>query len=168
MNQRTAITGSVVHFLLAPALVAGVIPFYLTSWRFEQYSIAAIIAGGIPIAAGTLVLLACFWLFVRDGRGTPAPIAPTERLVVRGPYRCVRNPMYLSVIGIIAGQAVIFWQINLLLYGAGAGLVMATFARVYEEPSLCAAFGTEYDEYRLHVPAWLPRWQAWHGASRGR
>lgn len=157
MRLPIAIAGSIVHFLVAPVVVAGVIPYWLTDWRLEQRTSLAMIGGVVLAAACVAVLVVCFLLFVRDGRGTPAPMAPTEKLVVRGPYRFVRNPMYLSVVGIIIGQGMFFEQARLFLYGAIAALVMAAFAHGYEEPALRAAFGVRYEIYSQHVAAWRPR-----------
>lgn len=99
----------------------------------------------------------CFVAFVRDGRGTPAPVAPTEELVVTGLYRRVRNPMYVGVELVILGQAAIFVEPNLLVYAAAVGAAVWSFVHWHEEPTLHARFGTAYDEYRAAVPGWLPR-----------
>ena len=101
--------------------------------------------------------MVCFALFVRDGRGTPAPIAPTEELVVRGPYRVVRNPMYVGVAAAIAGQALAFRSGGLLVWLVVFLLAVVTFVKVYEEPTLSEQFGSPYDRYRRRVPGWLPR-----------
>jgi protein-S-isoprenylcysteine O-methyltransferase Ste14 len=94
---------------------------------------------------------------VTEGRGTPAPVAPTERLVVGGLYRYVRNPTYVAVAALIVGQALLLGRPGLLLYAFAFWLVTAAFARFYEEPALRRRYGAEFDEYRRAVPAWLPR-----------
>lgn len=165
MRLPFAVIGSVAHFLAAPVVVAGVIPYWITAWRLEQSRPLAILGGSMLIVAGTVVLIACFWLFVRDGRGTPAPMAPTETLVARGPYRFVRNPMYLSVAAIIAGQSLLFGNVGVLVYGAVATGLMAAFTHGYEEPMLRAAFGAQYVTYSRHVSAWLPRLRPWRGTG---
>jgi protein-S-isoprenylcysteine O-methyltransferase Ste14 len=98
---------------------------------------------------------------VLEGRGTPAPVAPTERLVVGGLYRYVRNPMYVAVGATIVGQALLLGRPWLLAYAAAFWLVVATFVRVYEEPTLIRRFGREYDAYRSAVPGWWPRRRPW-------
>jgi protein-S-isoprenylcysteine O-methyltransferase Ste14 len=100
-----------------------------------------------------------------EGRGTPAPVAPTERLVTGGVYRYVRNPMYLAVIAIIAGQALLLGQPVLFVYGALAGAAMVAFVRFYEEPELARQYGSEYETYRRAVPGWLPRLTPWNGGN---
>ena len=109
------------------------------------------------LVAGVAVLLLAFARFVVEGVGTPAPVAPTERLVVGGLYRYVRNPMYLAVAATIVGQALVLGQLALLLY-AGAFLgVVAAFVRGYEEPTLTRRYGEQYARYRRTVPGWWPR-----------
>jgi protein-S-isoprenylcysteine O-methyltransferase Ste14 len=114
-------------------------------------------AGILLLAAGVTVLTHAFVRFVREGRGTPAPVAPTERLVVGGLYRYVRNPMYIAVIAIIVGQALVFGHPLLLAYATAVWAAMAAFVHWYEEPILAKRFGARYDAYREAVPAWWPR-----------
>ena len=104
-----------------------------------------------------IVLVGAFVQFVVEGIGTPAPVAPTRHLVVKGLYRYVRNPMYLAVIAAVVGQALLFGQVLLLVYAAIAGAAMFTFVRAYEEPYLSERFGAEYEAYRRGVPGWWPR-----------
>ena len=108
-----------------------------------------------------LFLVSAFVRFVVEGLGTPAPVAPTQHLVVGGVYRYVRNPMYLAVIAAVAGQALLFGQLGLLAYAFTAGLAMVAFARLYEEPYLADRFGEEYERYRREVPGWVPRFTPW-------
>jgi protein-S-isoprenylcysteine O-methyltransferase Ste14 len=122
---------------------------------------AAADGGGGLLAAGVVVLVQAFVRFVVEGVGTPAPIAPTRQLVVGGPYRYVRNPMYLAVTAVIAGQALALGQPALLLYAAAVGAAMAAFDHRYEEPTLRRQFGAQYEAYRRAVPAWRPRRHPW-------
>jgi protein-S-isoprenylcysteine O-methyltransferase Ste14 len=149
-----------VFLVLAPGVVAGLIPWWITGWDardFSPYWWPARIAGGVLIAAGVFVLLHAFARFVWEGIGTPAPVAPTERLVVGGLYRYVRNPMYLAVAAIIVGQALLLGRPVLLLYAAAFGIAVFSFVHWYEEPSLSRQFGAQYEEYRRSVPGWWPR-----------
>jgi protein-S-isoprenylcysteine O-methyltransferase Ste14 len=106
-------------------------------------------------------VLHAFARFVVEGLGTPAPVAPTERLVVGGLYRHVRNPMYVAVAATIVGQVLIFGQPVLLAYAAGFGAIVAAFVHGYEEPVLADRFGADYEAYRRAVPAWRPRLRPW-------
>ena len=102
-----------------------------------------------------------FVRFVREGRGTPMPLMPTEKLVVGGLYAHVRNPMYVAVTAAIAGQALVLSHPILLVFACLFLAVVWAFARWYEEPTLSAAFGDQYDTYRRSVPGWWPRLRAW-------
>ena len=117
--------------------------------------------GAAILAVAVLVLIRNFVRFVVEGRGTPSPVLQTERLVVGGDYRFVRNPMYLGVIGAILGQAMIFGSFALLLYALAVWATMATFVRWYEEPLLQNRYGDEYERYRQRVRAWVPRRHPW-------
>ena len=119
--------------------------------------------GALLVVVGVAFLLHAFARFVVEGIGTPAPVAPTEHLVVGGVYRHVRNPMYLAVGSVIVGQALLFAAPGLLAYTALFGAVVFCFVRVYEEPTLSERFGESYDAYRQAVPGWLPRRRAWRG-----
>jgi protein-S-isoprenylcysteine O-methyltransferase Ste14 len=160
MSRIRAAAGSALFFLLAPGIVAGLIPWWLTGWEMGDpvsFWVPLRGAGIVLICAGVGVLLHAFVRFVVEGVGTPAPVAPTERLVVGGLYRYVRNPMYLAVLAAIAGQALVFGQLEVLAYAALVAVAFAAFVHWYEEPTLQRQFGEEYDAYRQAVPAWLPR-----------
>jgi protein-S-isoprenylcysteine O-methyltransferase Ste14 len=165
---KRAAAGSAVFLLLAPGIVAGVIPWWLTDWRARQplpFWLPARIVGIVLIAVGVAVLLHAFVRFVVEGIGTPAPVTPTQRLVVGGLYRYVRNPMYLAVAAIIVGQGLAFGQLVLLPYAAGFAVVVHAFVCRYEEPTLGRRFGEQYKEYRRSVPRWWPRRRPWRAPS---
>jgi protein-S-isoprenylcysteine O-methyltransferase Ste14 len=126
------------------------------------------VAGGVLIAAGVIVLVPAFVRFVTEGVGTPAPVAPTQRLVVGGLYRYVRNPMYLAVVATIVGQALALGQPALLGYAVVVGAAMAAFVHGYEEPTLAGQFGAQYQAYRRAVPAWWPRRRPWRPDQSGQ
>jgi protein-S-isoprenylcysteine O-methyltransferase Ste14 len=88
-------------------------------------------------------------------------LAPTQRLVINGSNRFVRNPMYLGLLIAIVGQALLFASLGLLVYAAVFWAITATFVRLYEEPTLARQYGTQYEEYRRNVRAWLPRLRPW-------
>lgn len=143
--------------LVAPGVVAGVVPWLLTGWESSDPPLISVAAGAILIVSGVAVLLHAFARFVLEGRGTPAPVAPTDRLVVGGLYRYVRNPMYVAVGATIVGQALVLGRPGLLVYAALFWAVVAAFVHGYEEPTLSARYGEEYAAYRRAVPAWWPR-----------
>ncbi len=102
------------------------------------------VAGAVLVLAGAAVLFVAFARFVVEGLGTPASIAPTERLVVGGLYRYVRNPMYLAVVSLIVGQALVLGRPVLLVYAAAVWAVVGAFVHWYEEPVLGRRFGARY------------------------
>ncbi|MFI5711296.1 methyltransferase family protein [Kribbella sp. NPDC051620] len=156
-----AALGSTLFFFAAPCVVAGLIPWWISGWEDPAFWPAALL-----IIAGLLVVVRAFIRFVREGHGTPAPIAPTERLVIGGDFRFVRNPMYVGVVAIILGQALLFLDLALLGYAIAAWATMASFVRWYEEPVLRERYGPQYDEYCKAVPAWIPRVRPWRRTDR--
>ena len=167
--RARAAAGSALFFLLAPGVVAGLIPWWLTGWEPEDpvsFWGPLRVAGVVLLAAGVGVLLHAFVRFVVEGLGTPAPVVPTKRLVVGGLYRYVRNPMYLAVLAVIVGQALILGRLELLAYAALVAAAFAAFVHWYEEPTLQRQFGDEYEAYRQEVPAWLPRVRRRPGFAR--
>jgi protein-S-isoprenylcysteine O-methyltransferase Ste14 len=164
VRKAVAAAGSAVFFVLAPGVVAGVVPWWLTGWRIREplpYWVPLRVVGAVLVGAGTAVLVHAFVRFVVEGLGTPAPVAPTERLVVGGLYRYVRNPMYLAVLAAIVGQALLLGQPALLLYAAAVCLAFVAFVRWYEEPALARRFGAQYEAYSRAVPGWWPRRRPW-------
>ena len=157
-----AAVGTSAFFLVAPFVVAGVIPWAITGWHGGDAPPWPLRVVGLAlIAVGGVVLLMAFVRFVTEGRGTPAPVAPTQRLVVGGLYRYVRNPMYLAVLAIVLGQAIVLWRPILFGYAALVGLAFVSFVTGYEEPTLRQAYGEEYEAYRRAVPGWWPRLRPW-------
>jgi protein-S-isoprenylcysteine O-methyltransferase Ste14 len=164
MTRRRAAIGTAVFFVVAPCVVAGLVPWLLTGWNAGSASALWLplrVPGALLVAGGIAVIVHAFARFVVEGRGTPAPVAPPERLVVGGLYRYVRNPMYLAVVAVVVGQALLLWQPALLLYATLIWVVVALFARFYEEPVLRRRFGSRYEAYLRAVPAWRPRRTPW-------
>jgi protein-S-isoprenylcysteine O-methyltransferase Ste14 len=166
LTRIGAIAGSILFLLVAPGIVAGVIP-----WSISHYSFGPPLLGVEPLRwlgivlliLGGVLLLETFARFALQGRGTPAPIAPTKSLVVTGSYRFVRNPMYVAVVSLILGQALLFGNLIVLAYGLAAWLTVHLFVLSYEEPTLSATYGAQYDRYRANVRRWLPRLTPWRG-----
>jgi protein-S-isoprenylcysteine O-methyltransferase Ste14 len=171
VRKAKAAAGTLVFLVLVPGVVAGVVPWWLTGWRAGDapaYWLAFRLAGWILVVAGVIVLLQAFARFAVEGLGTPAPVAPTQRLVVGGLYRYVRNPMYLAVAAVIVGQALVLARPILLPYAAAFGAAVVLFVHAYEEPTLRRRFGESYEEYRRAVPAWWPRRTPWRPSDDGR
>ncbi|HZA12766.1 isoprenylcysteine carboxylmethyltransferase family protein [Mycobacterium sp.] len=162
MRMSTAAIGTAAFFAIGPGTVVGVIPWLITRWQLPDSAAwrAAQVIGVLLIVAGLVPLVHAFTQFARAG-GTPVPLAPTQRLVVTGFHRFVRNPMYVGLILIILGQALLFGSLGLVVYAAVVWIVTASFVRWYEEPSLTRQYGSEYEGYRRNVPAWVPRLRPW-------
>ena len=152
---RAAVYGSLfIGFLLVflPSRIvarAGIAP--VEAWSWPQ------IAGAIVTVVGAVLAVSCILTFVFVGRGTPAPFDPPRRLVVRGPYRFVRNPMYIGAGSALIGAAMYYESWALAAYAAAFLVVMQLFVVLSEEPMLRAKFGVEYDAYCQSVRRWLPR-----------
>jgi protein-S-isoprenylcysteine O-methyltransferase Ste14 len=112
---------------------------------------------GLLIGAGVLLMVWTWYEFTTRGRGTPMPLDPPRRLVVAGPYRYVRNPMYVAAILALLGQALFYAAAPLLWYAAGFALAAHAFVVGYEERTLARRFGADYAAYRAAVGRWLPR-----------
>src|SRR4029453_10010457 len=159
MGGAGAAVGSAVFFALAPGVVAGVVPWWLTGWEATDlpwWWLPLRVGRGGLVVAGAGVLVHAFARFVAEGVGTPAPVAPTRELVVGGLYRYVRNPMYLAVLAASVGQALVLGRLVLLAYAAVMATAFVTFVRGYEEPTLAEQFGARYQAYRAAVPGGSP------------
>ena len=159
-----SLLASALFLVIAPGTVAVWVPWLLTRWRpgSAPPSLDDVRVAGFALAVvGGVLLLDAFGRFAWIGRGSPAPILPTETLVVSGLYRHVRNPMYIAVLTVIAGQALFLWRVELLIYLAIVAACFHAFVMLYEEPSLRGRFGSDYERYRRHVRRWLPRLRPW-------
>lgn len=162
--MRRAAVGTFVFFFAAPGVMAGLVPWWITRWDRPSLSFGVLDVLGILLVTGGLAMvLDCFVRFVREGVGTPAPVAPTEFLVQGGLYRHVRNPMYVGVASAILGQALVLRSTDLLWWLLVFLVAVVSFVKGYEEPALREQFGASYDRYRSHVPGWLPRLTPWRG-----
>ena len=158
MHTKAAIAASAGFLVIAPGVVAGLVPWWLTGWQAgAAVPVPVRVIGGVLVAAGGAALLGSFAQFAIEGRGTPAPPAPPEHLVVRGLYRYVRNPMYLAVLAVILGQALLLGRAVLVGYAAIVAAAFVAFVYGYEQPNLTRRYGAEYAAYRRAVPGWWPR-----------
>ena len=114
-------------------------------------------AGIVVAVAGWVLVVWCILTFALIGRGTPAPFDPPRKLVVQGPYRYVRNPMYLGAALALCGAALFYRSIPLLVYAGVFLLATHIFVVWYEEPTLTRLFGADYEAYRTRVGRWLVR-----------
>ena len=166
-NALPPIVGTIVFLFVAPGILAVLIPWYTA----VRYGIHEPFLGFEPfrwlgvalIGLGAVILLDSFARFALQGRGTPAPLYPTQTLVLSGAYRYVRNPMYLAVVSLIVGQALLVGCMPLLWYGVGMAVVTHLFVLAYEEPTLRQTYSAQYDDYTKNVRRWIPRLTPWRG-----
>jgi len=155
--------------VILPLNVAVIIPVWLARRNGTQLAVGsgvapiALQALGVTLLALGLVLFgASLGRFMREGRGTLAPWDPPRRLVVRGPYRYVRNPMISGVLLVLFGEAAVLLSRQHLEWALVFLVLNLIYIPLIEEPMLIARFGTDYLEYRRHVPGLLPRWRPWN------
>lgn len=147
------------------ALVGGLLNFvglpYLILWLtrdFPSYDIGAFKwLGTLPMLLGITLLMYTAYSLVHFGRGTPAPFDPPKILVVKGPYKSVRNPGYLGAVAILLGESVVLQSYAVLIYALIVWLLLHIGVVLYEEPGLRKRFGHPYQEYCKTVPRWIPR-----------
>ena len=150
---------SLLWTILLPGLFAGYVPWEFFGVRDAVLDLSSPLQwlGLLFILTGVALLVACIVEFGRSGRGTLSPIDPPKHLVVRGLYRYVRNPMYLSVSTIVLGEVMLTRSGALALYWLVWFILVNAFVIGYEEPTLRAQFGESYEEYLRTVGRWIPR-----------
>lgn len=158
-RTRQVALRSLVFTFLVPGTVAGYLPHAILrgSGATLAESTGLLVLGATGLALGLAIYGWCVTDFALAGHGTPAPIDPPTELVVRGLYRFARNPMYVGVLAVIAGQAALFASYRLALYAIVVFAVFNLFVIGYEEPALRRSFDGAYERYCATVPRWLPR-----------
>ena len=155
-----ALVGTIVFVAVLPATVVVLGPYWLTGWRLREPFLGTTLTrwvGALSIVVALPLFISFLGRFVFEGRGTPAPVAPTEKLVVGGPFRWVRNPGYVAVVSMLLGQGLVLASPAVLVYAAAIALAFHLFVLLYEEPTLRRTYGAEYDAYCRRVPRWIPR-----------
>jgi protein-S-isoprenylcysteine O-methyltransferase Ste14 len=148
---------SIFFTFLVPGSVTVLIPYLILRAKRAGPPLGAIHYLGWPvIMIGACGLLWCIWQFLSEGRGTLAPIDPPKHLVVKGLYRYVRNPMYVSVASILLGEAIVFWSFEILTEVVTVFVITHLFIVFYEEPFLKRQFGETYEKYLPTVGRWIP------------
>jgi protein-S-isoprenylcysteine O-methyltransferase Ste14 len=173
MTSGPAVESDGAHWLTTLAsLAVGASFFALWFWLLPSwlgFDVAAVgrarwrWIGAAPSVLGFSVAVRCVWDFGRAGHGTPAPIAPPQKLVVVGFYRYVRNPMYVGFFAGWAGLWVVFGRASrgALVVALVAMAFVVLFVKFYEEPTLRKKFAADYEEYCRNVPRWIPRMHGW-------
>jgi protein-S-isoprenylcysteine O-methyltransferase Ste14 len=151
---------TLVFTILVPGFWTVVMPYWVLprGARLDSHGVGLF---GLPLMAmgAALYFVTAFWGFALRGGGTPAPIDPPKKLVVEGPYRVVRNPMYWAVASVLMGEALAFHSLSLAELAVALFAGATLFVLFYEEPILRQKFGSEYEEYCRRVPRWIPRFR---------
>lgn len=151
---------TLIFTVFIPGFWTVMMPYWLLPRGARPEARGAAAAGWLLIGSGVALYLACaFWGFAIRGKGTPLPLDPPRKLVVVGPYRVVRNPMYWSVASVMLGEAAVFHSVALLKLVAAFAVGVVLFVLFVEEPALKQKFGVEFEEYCRRVPRWLPRFK---------
>lgn len=152
---KTLVIGPVFLSIVAFLVPLGI--FMATRHRVVSDMGAVRYTGLVPILLGACLSLWCVKDFVVCGQGTPAPFDPPTRLVLQGPYRYVRNPMYVGLFLVLVGEAMLYCSLFVLLYALFLVAAAHIFVVFYEEPTLRQKFGESYEQYLNSIPRWLPR-----------
>ena len=149
---------TLVFTVFVPGFWTVLVPYWVVGRKLQLSFSGWAITGWVLVAVGVALYLACaFWGFAARGRGTPAPFDPPKKLIVEGPHRIVRNPMYWSVAFVMLGEALAFRSLRLAEIGIVFYASTMLFVLGYEEPILRRKFGAEYEAYCRQVPRWFPR-----------
>jgi protein-S-isoprenylcysteine O-methyltransferase Ste14 len=154
--MSSLVVRNVLFAVVVPGAVGVYVPWLILTRHGALPSPAAWYALPLVIL-GVFLYLSCVRVFAVVGRGTPGLWDPPRRFVAAGPYRWVRNPIYVAAVLIVSGEAWLFGSPDLLLYAAGLAVAFHLFVVGYEEPRLRARFGEPYETYRRTVPRWIPR-----------
>jgi protein-S-isoprenylcysteine O-methyltransferase Ste14 len=168
MQKNPDLSQVIKSILILPFNVTVTIPFILVTMErpaSSGFGSFAWIMGIGTILIGFCLMFTTITLFFKMGKGTLTPWDPTQRLVLSGPYRYVRNPMISGVIFILLGEVLIFRSFYLLCWL----IIFAVINHIYfvwvEEPGLSKRFGKAYEEYKKNVPRWIPRIKPWGGQA---
>ena len=151
-----ALLGTLVFSILVPGAFVVAFPVALGMASRSPGFVGSRTAGLFLILVGAAIYTWAATAFVREGKGTPSPTAPPTQFVAVGPYRYVRNPIYIGELIVVAGLAAVLGSAPVLIYAGGLFAVLHMFIVTYEEPGLRRRFGSAYDGYVREVDRWLP------------
>jgi protein-S-isoprenylcysteine O-methyltransferase Ste14 len=162
VSRWTSAVVTVLSFPFGPGVIVVLFPWLIMQFRdgSQPWPLAVRVLGVVLIALGGIACVATFAQFAVEGIGTPFPTNPpsSRKVMVGGPYRYVRNPMYVSYFVVIIGEALLLSRPVLFIYLVGVAVFVVAFVRWWEEPTMGKRFGAEYEAYLKRVPGWWPRW----------
>lgn len=152
---------TLIFTILVPGTILGIVPWLLLRASGETVMPSSFwLIGLLPFLIGVILYFWCAGAFTFIGKGTPAPIDAPVFLVREGPYRWMRNPMYIGVFSVLLGEIILFHSLSLLVLLLVAAMIVHLFVIFYEEPHLTRQFGESYEVYLRTVPRWLPRFRS--------
>lgn len=150
---------NLIFTILQPGVVGVLVPYLILRGTEDSFFpdawTASHFVGALLIVAGTTIVLACVLRFATEGKGTLSPLDPTKKLVVRGLYRYSRNPMYVGMMTVLAGEAIFWWSGAMVIYSVIVFVAFNLFILLHEEPRCRREFGAEYEEYCRNVRRWV-------------
>jgi len=146
---------NIISFIL-PGIVLIIVPFYIEP-DISIKQILALVTGLFLMCIGLFIMTLTISLFIRIGKGTLAPWSPTKKLVIKGIYGHVRNPMISGVLIVLTGESIAILSVNIFIWALIFFIINNLYFVIYEEPNLEKRFGHEYKEYKKNVPRWIPR-----------
>lgn len=169
-SRRTSILVSILFTILGgPGFVLVYLPWWMTHFRVPaEEPLGQKLVAAAMIASGLIPLFTSMLRFITEGRGTLVPAVPTERLVVSGLYRYVRNPMYVGVLTALAGETMLLATRQMVNYLIVVFILMHLFVVLYEEPTLAHRHREDYQRYKRNVPRWLPRITPWNDSDSAK
>ena len=166
INKEPSLLIHLRDMLALPFMVTVVIPYFLYSTHvslFKEQPVAIKVIGAIIFLIGLPLQLYTTFLFKKYGQGTLAPWQPTQKLVIRGPYKYCRNPMITGVLMILAGEALFLNALPILIWATMFFIMNTAFFIFKEEPDMLMRFGAPYAHYKSQVPRWLPKFTPYKG-----
>ena len=156
-----AALGTAIFALIVQGGGVVLLPYAFTRWQpgTPLWPVVIRVIGVVLITLGVIVVAWAFTQFAAEGNGVPIPGEPnSQRLTVGGPYRYVRNPLYVASVVAISGQGLLLSRPVLLIYAAAFLAITFFLVHWIEDPALARRFGQPFEDYRNQVPGWWPRW----------
>jgi protein-S-isoprenylcysteine O-methyltransferase Ste14 len=165
LMQQPSLIKHLRDIIILPFTVTVVIPWlnYNKKQGFIPGNIVTKISGLLFFIAGLSLFLYTVWLFRTFGKGTLAPWTPTQKLIIRGPYKYCRNPMITGVLSVLIGESLFLHSTNILTWACTFFVINNIYFVLLEEPGLDERFGDEYKRYKQNVPRWIPRFRPYPG-----
>lgn len=161
--QQPSIQKHIRDIIILPFTVTVILPwlFYNKNQTLFPDNIVFKVLGLVFLISGLALFVWTVYLFWAFGKGTLAPWTPTQRLIIRGPYKYCRNPMISGVLFVLLGETMFLNSVNILIVAGAFFIINTIYFILKEEPDLCKRFGKEYEAYKQNVPRWIPKFNSY-------